>query len=219
MLRDIKARYGALESWGYDHFIAPAVEELAAQLWGELLDRMPEGAAVLEVGCGGGQLAHMVAARRDDVTWTGLDLSAEQIARARRRAGDDDRISFVCGNALDLPFEDASFDTVVSVGSIKHWPDPSRGLRECLRVLRPGGHLVVVDADRGCRFEDAARFVDSWPIPRLFRLGSLAFFRTAVAGRSLDLDDGRALLEDLPLQEREVRRLSGTPALVMIGRK
>jgi SAM-dependent methyltransferase len=192
---------------------------MASELYDQVSPLIPDRADVLEVGCGGGQLGRMMTARRHDLRWTGLDLSNEQIARAQRRAANDDRVSFMVGDALALPFPDASFDALVSVGSIKHWPDQARGLSECVRALRPDGRLIVVEADRGCRYEDAARFVESWPIPRLFRPGSLAFFRTAVAGRSLDLEDARSLLQALDLKEWEARRLPGTPTLIMLGRK
>ena len=45
----------------------------------------------------------------------------------------------------------------------------SKGLAECVRVLRPGGQLLVVEADRGCRFNDARAFVSRWRLPKAMR--------------------------------------------------
>jgi SAM-dependent methyltransferase len=108
---------------------------------------------------------------------------------------------------------------VTSVASIKHWPDQARGLRECVRVLRAGGRLVVFEADRGCRLGDAQDFVARWTLPRPLRLPALAAFRTWVAGQAIDLDDARALVSGLSLEATEVRRVPGTPALMLAGSK
>jgi ubiquinone/menaquinone biosynthesis C-methylase UbiE len=219
MLGDMTAPYSSAEAFFYDALIAPSVFGLATALERQVLDALPSGARVLEVGSGGGQLAMRVAAQRHDLTIVGLDLSHDQTARASRRArGLAPRVSFVCGSALELPFADATFDAVVSVASIKHWPDQLKGLRECVRVLRPGGALAVAEADRGCRYEDAKAFVARWRILPPFRPVALAFFRTIVAGKALDLDEARDLLAALPLDERHVERIAGTPGLLMTAR-
>jgi SAM-dependent methyltransferase len=117
-----------------------------------------------------------------------------------------------------LPFAGATLDAVVSVASLKHWPDQLKGLRECVRVLRPGGALAVAEADCGCRYDDAKAFVARWRILPPFRPVALAFSRTTVAGKALDLDEARELLAALPLAHRHVERIAGTPGLLMKGR-
>jgi ubiquinone/menaquinone biosynthesis C-methylase UbiE len=223
VLADMSAPYSAVESFVYDRVIAPAVLAMGERIAQELASGVGDDARVLDVGCGGGQLVLDLAARRPGVRVTGLDLSAEQIARAEARAderGLGGRARFVRGSALELPFDDASFDVVVSVASIKHWPDQLQGLAECVRVLGPGGRLFVFEADRGCRLDDAAEFVGRWRIPRALRLPALAGFRTWVAGQAIDLDDARALLGRLPeLADTDARRVPGTPALVLEGTK
>jgi ubiquinone/menaquinone biosynthesis C-methylase UbiE len=219
LLHDFTARYSSSEAWFYDHVIAPAVTDLGETVVDAHLGLLPHGAEVLEVGCGGGQFAQAQLDKREDLRWTGLDVSADQIARAVRRNATHAGASFVVGDALDLPFPDARFDAVTSIASVKHWPDPAEGLSECVRVLRPGGQLMVVEADRGCRLEDARSFVARWRLPAIARPISLLLFRTLVAGRSLDIDDARALLSGLPLASWEVTRLAGTPAILMRGRR
>lgn len=212
--------YRASEAWIYDTVIAPAVADLRRGVEDSFVHQLPPGARVLEVGSGGGQLAVDLVSRRRDVTLTGVDLSEAQVARAARRAekaGVAARVTFTQGNALELPVDDAAFDAVVSVGSIKHWPDPARGLAECVRALRPGGRLVIVEVDRGCLLDDARAFVSRWRMPRPMRPLGLVLFRTFVAGQGLDLDDGRRLLAALPLRDLAVERVAGTPGVLFRG--
>lgn len=222
VLFEATAPYRRVDTWVYDTFIAPAVDDFTRDLARPFLEAAPRGGRVLDVGCGGGQLALAMLERRDDLDVTGLDLSPSQVARARARtARFGGRARFVRGSALELPFADASFDGVVSVASIKHWPDQARGFAECVRVLKPGGGLVVGEVDRGCRLDDAAAFVARWRLPRALHRLALTGFRTWVAGQGLDLDDARALADAqrAALTEVVVARVPGTPALHLVARR
>lgn len=220
VLRDFTAPYSAVESFVYDALIAPAVVGMQASIESELLDALTPGARLLDVGCGGGHVALRIAGLRTDVEVTGLDISKEQISRAKKRATEQGKsMKFVVGSALDLPFETGAFDALISVASIKHWPDPLRGLSECVRVLKPGGKMAVIEADRGARVNDVKAFVDGWRIPSLVRPAARAFFRSVVAGQSFDLDDARELLAKLSVAQGEVRRIAGTPGLVILAQK
>ena len=113
----------------------------------------PEGARVLEVGCGPGRLA-IPLARRYGLDVTGLDLDPAMIERARANAarsgpGDERRPDFVVGDSASLGFADGSFDLVVSTLSMHHWSDPVAGLSEIGRVLAPGGRALVWDLRPG----------------------------------------------------------------------
>ena len=217
VMRDFTLPYSAAESWLYDFWIAPAVMALRPAMMARLIAELPEGAKVLEVGCGGGHLAVELLERRGDLRYVGLDLSAEQVGRARRRLAGANHAELVQGSALDLPFDRGRFDAVISVASIKHWPDPAKGVSECVRVLAPGGLLAIVEADRGCTLDDANALVSGLKMPRALLPLALALFRTWVAGRSLDMDEARALLAAEKLDGAEVTRLEGTPALFMTG--
>jgi ubiquinone/menaquinone biosynthesis C-methylase UbiE len=213
-------RYSKLQSWAYDRFLAPAVAQFGSSVFDSMVQLLPQGARVLDVGCGGGQLAVVLAERRQDLLITGIDLSPEQVARAVRRSRSTGRsVRFSEGDAMQLPFCKETFDFVYSVASLKHWPDELRGLLECCRVLAPEGRLIVVEADRGCRLEDAYAFVSCFRIPRLFRPVLLLYFRTFVAGQSIDLDEGREFLRNLGLENTEIERTKDLPGLIMSGRK
>jgi SAM-dependent methyltransferase len=211
--------YRASETWIFDTVIAPAIGDLRRALLDRYLGELPPGARILEVGSGGGQLAVEVAEERPDVSILGVDLSPAQVARASRRARRlGDRVRFVEGNAVELDVS-SGYDAVISVGSIKHWPDPRRGLAGCARALRPGGRLLIAEVDRGCLLDDARRFVGRWRMPSPLRPLGLVLFRTFVAGQGLDLDDVRGLVAGLPLDDVRIERIPGTPGLLLAARR
>lgn len=83
---------------------------------------------------------------RDGVVLTGLDLSPEMLAIARKRASDLGMDADLHeGDAHALPFADASFDTVICTYALCNIPDPARAIGEMTRVVRPGGKIVLVD--------------------------------------------------------------------------
>jgi len=97
----------------------------------------------LDLGCGNGWITRWLAARLTAGTAVGVDLSPEMVARARSLSQDVDRASFQEGTLEHLPFEDASFDHVVSMEVFYYADDLVRALGECQRVLRPGGSVTI----------------------------------------------------------------------------
>lgn len=82
----------------------------------------------------------------DDVVITGLDISKRMLDLARSRAQDAGReVTLRQGTAHALPFDDASFDTVVCTLGLCAIPDHEAAVDEMVRVLRPGGRLILVD--------------------------------------------------------------------------
>lgn len=215
-LIDITRPYSPTMAWAYDTLIAQAVERLVRSVVEELAETLPQGASILDVGCGGGHVLKALGERRPDLTLAGVDLCAEQVKRARTRlraAGHP--ASVYEGSALQLPLEAGSVDHVVSVASLKHWPNRRLGLHECLRVLGPMGGLTIVEVDRGCSNTDSLAFIADWPVPRVTRPLALAMFRTWVAGPSVDLEEARSLVASLDAGGLAVSRLEGTPMLVI----
>ena len=76
----------------------------------------------------------------------GCDFAPEMIRLATEKAGD--RIDFRVADALDLPYEDASFDVATVAFGVRNFHDLDRGLSELARVLRPGGRLLVLEFSR-----------------------------------------------------------------------
>jgi SAM-dependent methyltransferase len=105
----------------------------------------PHPKRLLDVGCGTGYLLRTLASRCPDADGlTGIDPASSMIEVAGASSCDD-RLSFSVGVAEQLPYPDGTFDLVVSSTSFDHWFDQQAGLRECARVLHPGGQLVLVD--------------------------------------------------------------------------
>ncbi len=105
------------------------------------------GDRVLDVASGVGATA-LLLAREVGARVTGLDFSAQQVARASEAAsslGLTDAVRFVQGNAQELPFSDASFDFVVSECALCTFPNRPRALEEVRRVLRARGVLALSD--------------------------------------------------------------------------
>ncbi len=109
--------------------------------------------AILDVGSGIGGPARYVASRFG-CRVTGIDLTPEFTEVARhftRLLGLDDRVSFELGNALSLPFGDASFDGAYSMNVSMNIEDKAGFHREIARVLKPGGWVVLAEIAKGVR--------------------------------------------------------------------
>jgi SAM-dependent methyltransferase len=100
-------------------------------------------AVVLEAGCGEGYGAHLLSIGAKTVVGLDYDLlTTQHVARAYPY------VHVLRGNLVDLPIASASVDVVANLQVIEHLWDQERFLRECLRVLRPGGRLLVTTPNR-----------------------------------------------------------------------
>lgn len=150
------------------------------------------GAWVLDVGCGIGDDAREIGGLvGPNGKVIGLDSSAAMIEESRKRASSSCLpVEFVQGDAYKLQFPDRSFDGARADRVFVHLQDPERALYEMVRVLKPGGRVVVSDVDMGTCFIDSVHhettrkvlnsFTDSlgsgWvgrSLPRIFRQGGL----------------------------------------------
>jgi len=91
-------------------------------------------------------------------------------------------LSVCAGTAEALPFEDASFDSVVSSCAWKHWPDAALGVNECLRVLRPGGSLAIIEIDGTVTPEQFWAFARRSRVPFGMKRAYLRFAMRTVVG-------------------------------------
>ena len=131
------------------------------QMYRELVSMLKDkrelrpGMTLLEVSCGrGGGLQAFLAAEPGVFDATGLDVASSAIAFCRRSYGENERLRFVEGSAIDLPFPDATFDVVINVEASNDYPDRPRFFREVARVLKADGVFVYTDNFRARRVEE-----------------------------------------------------------------
>jgi SAM-dependent methyltransferase len=109
----------------------------------ERLSLVP-GMRVLDVACGTGNLS--LAAARAGAIVTGLDIAPNLIETARKRTSDAGlKIAYDEGDAEQLPYADASFDSVVTMFGAMFAPQPDKAAAEMLRVCRPGGRIAMAN--------------------------------------------------------------------------
>jgi SAM-dependent methyltransferase len=100
-----------------------------------------EGLRVLEIGCGRGGFSRYLASEGADLV--AADLSPAAVDMASRRLEPHDSAEAVVASIEAIPYQRDSFDLVVSLDTIEHVPHPTRAVAELIRVLRPGGRLVL----------------------------------------------------------------------------
>lgn len=125
-----------------------------------------KGEAVLDIGCGVGVdtlIASMMVGPTGKAV--GIDLTAEMLERAKTnlKLTDLENVTFKKASGENLPFEDNSFDVVISNGVINLIPDKTATLKEVMRVLKPGGRLMIADQIMvGQLKKDLKTRIDSW---------------------------------------------------------
>jgi SAM-dependent methyltransferase len=153
--------------------IGAITEQLQRRLILTLLGDI-RGRNVLDIGCGDGDLA--VELWRRGAAVTGIDASPQMVEAARAKAkleGAD--ISFMAGDAANIPFDRQRFDVVVAVTILCFVANAAHVFREIARVLRPGGVLVIGELGKWSMWA-AARRIRAWCGSQLWRRGR---FRTA----------------------------------------
>jgi ubiquinone/menaquinone biosynthesis C-methylase UbiE len=164
--------------------------------------RLSGAERVLDVGCGTGELERIVHERYPHARLVGLDVTPEMLAVAHEKFRGIPEIAVLLAPAETLPLTQGGFDVVVSCNMLHHVRSVGGLLRECARVLRPGGRLVLVD---WCRDAWHCRLAHYWL--RLMKRSYVKMYRA---------NELAALLGPLGLVVQEVRRFFVPPYFGMM---
>ena len=121
--------------------------------WGLQQLVLPSNGVMLDVGCGGGRTVSLLSAQAPTGRVVGLDVSAASVAVAQdTNIGgiESGRVRILRGSVAALPFSSGAFDIVTAVETHYYWPNLAAGVKEILRVLKPGGTFALIaEAYRG----------------------------------------------------------------------
>lgn len=107
-----------------------------------------EAEDILDIACGTGDMAIMMAKSMPGVNITGIDLSPKMLEEGRRKIiheGLSERIKLMEGDSLHLPFEDETFDAITVAFGVRNFENLEKGYKEMARVLKSGGVLIVLE--------------------------------------------------------------------------
>lgn len=140
MFRQIAPRYDAM-----NHILSMNIDRLWRRRAVRAL-RLAGDAPVLDVCTGTGDLALAIArSRGSSLPVVGCDFCHEMLAIGRTKSNPRQRVSFLEGDAQDLPFPDDQFQAVTVAFGLRNVADTDRGLQEMVRVCRPGGQVLVLE--------------------------------------------------------------------------
>jgi arsenite methyltransferase len=130
------------------------------------IERIPDGATVVDIGCGAGTDL-LLAARRVGPAGKAIGVDMTEPMRQRAAAGAAtcglEQVEIRAGDAMQLPIDDHSVDVVISNGVLNLVPDKPTAVEEIARVLKPGGRVQIADIIIGQTLSDSAlRDIDLW---------------------------------------------------------
>jgi len=132
--------------------------------WGLKHVSIQRGDTILDVGCGGGRTIARLAAMATQGKTYGIDYSEVSVAASRRANREQiaaGRVEVLLGSVSHLPFRDQMFDLVTAVETHYYWPDLKADVQDVLRVVKPGGALIIIaEAYKGGKYDGRLQKLD-----------------------------------------------------------
>lgn len=104
-----------------------------------------QNSSLLDVGCGSGILIKYLLETNRGMKLFGLDITSKMVEVAKRKFANDPNVEITLGSAIKMPYKNNTFDYVTCASSFHHHPDPLKSAKEMVRVLKPGGKLLILD--------------------------------------------------------------------------
>ena len=144
----------------YDAVAARGFMRLYQEIAEEIVTEVKSG-KILDIGTGPGSLPIEIAKLNSQLEMTGIDLSRRMVDLAHKNAetAKIDRARFEVADVHDLPYQNNSFDFVLSTLSFHHWRDIAKGLSECSRVVRNGGLVWIYDIRKDATRKEIKRTI------------------------------------------------------------
>ena len=214
---DSKWAWDIFQSPIYNRVVAPTAEVIVSELIDTINIPNTEFKG-LDIGCGSGLATFMFAKKWTNASFIGVDYSSLQIRAARKNLSKRQlqNCSFDVGNAMNLSYDDDTFDIVCSVASIKHWPDGTTGLSEILRVLKAGGKAFIGEVEREYDQQDMDRFCNSLNYFRFIRKDKFeSFMKKTVFGHSISPAEAEAMAREAGFTDINVGKVASWPVFKM----
>jgi ubiquinone/menaquinone biosynthesis C-methylase UbiE len=179
---------------------APCIIDIHQQVAQEVSAKISSG-RILDAGTGPGYVPFEIAKRAPNLEITGIDLSTKMVDIANKKSaelGFSHRVTFKAANVGNLPFENESFEMVISSLSLHHWAKPVEYIKEIHRVLKNGGQAWIYDIwkDTPKEIEEQVRKKYGWFMGFIF----LVVVRSH---SSMTLKEAREILSALQVNFRE----------------
>lgn len=161
---------------------------------------------LLEIGPGPGHISIEIAKLLPEMEIIGLDISDTMIEIARKNANEhglSERIEFRNGDASKIPFEDSSFNFVVSSGSLHHWKKPVQVFNEIYRVLKSNCRAMIYDLRKDApqqKIREWANIIDS----KIMRWGLKHSFRESYTAQQIEKTIKDTRFTEFEIKEEEI---------------